>query len=100
LLAYEALDLCPREHWAAKTASGTFAHGGQLPVNLSGGVQTYNPVFCTGLIRFAEIANQVRGHAGKHQHRNARTGLAHAGSGFAMQYQAAVVFGRDQGARA
>jgi acetyl-CoA C-acetyltransferase len=100
LLAYDALGLCPRQDWATQTGNGTFASGGRLPVNLSGGVQTYNPVFCTGLIRFAEVANQVRGRAGAHQHHNARTGLAHAGSGFAMQYQAAVVFGRDQGARA
>ena len=99
LLAYEALGLCGRQDWAVRVSDGTFAHDGQLPVNLSGGVQTFNPVFCTGLIRFAEIANQVRGHAGAHQHRNARNGLAQAGSGFAMQYQSAVVFGREQGAR-
>jgi acetyl-CoA C-acetyltransferase len=96
LLAYEALGLCGRQDWAARTGDGTFARDGRLPVNLSGGVQTFNPVFCTGLIRFAEIANQVRGHAGAHQHKNARNGLAHAGSGFAMQYQAAIVFSRDR----
>jgi acetyl-CoA C-acetyltransferase len=95
LLAYEALGLCARDHWAARVADGTFAREGSLPVNLSGGVQTFNPVFCTGLIRFAEIANQVRGRAGAHQHPNARNGLAQAGSGFAMQYQAAIVLGRE-----
>ena len=100
LLAYEALGLCAREDWAARVGDGTFARGGRLPVNLSGGVQTFNPVFCTGLIRVAEIANQVRGRAGAHQQDNARNGLAQAGSGFAMQYQAAVVFGREQGAGA
>ena len=35
-------------------------------------------------------------HAGAHQHKNARNGLGHAGSGFAMQYQAAIVFSRDR----
>jgi acetyl-CoA C-acetyltransferase len=100
LLAYEALGLCARQDWAARAADGTFAREGRLPVNLSGGVQTFNPVFCTGLIRFAEIADQVRGHAGAHQHKNVRNGLAQAGSGFAMQYQAAIVLGREQGARA
>ena len=99
LLAYEALGLCGRQDWAASMKDGTFARGGRLPVNLSGGVQTFNPVFCTGLIRFAEIANQVRGHAGAHQLADARNGLAHAGSGFAMQYQAAIVLGREPGAR-
>jgi acetyl-CoA C-acetyltransferase len=100
LLAYEALGLCSRTDWASRVGDGTFARGGKLPVNLSGGVQTFNPVFCTGLVRFAEVANQVRGHAGAHQHLNARNGLAQAGSGFAMQYQAAIVFGREQGVRA
>jgi acetyl-CoA C-acetyltransferase len=95
LLAYEALSLCPPQDWAARTADGSFSRGGRLPVNLSGGVLTWNPVFCTGLIRIAEIANQVRGRAGPHQVPNARCGLAHAGSGFAMQYQAAVVLAQE-----
>jgi acetyl-CoA C-acetyltransferase len=100
LLAYEGLGLCDRHDWAARVADGTFARGGRLPVNLSGGVQTFNPVFCTGLIRFAEVANQVRGHAGAHQHPNASNGLAQAGSGFAMQYQATIVLGREPGSQA
>ncbi len=95
LLAYEALSLCARQDWAARVADGSFSQGGRLPVNLSGGVLTWNPVFCTGLIRIAEIANQVRGRAGPQQLPNARCGLAHAGSGFAMQYQAAVVLGQE-----
>ncbi|MGE0418422.1 MAG: thiolase family protein [Acetobacteraceae bacterium] len=95
LLAYEALGLANRTEWAARVADGSFAAGGRLPVNLSGGVMTFNPVFCTGMIRIAEVANQVRGKAGAHQHPNARIGLAAAGSGFAMQYQAAVILGRE-----
>jgi acetyl-CoA C-acetyltransferase len=95
LLAYEALSLCAREDWAARAADGSFARGGRLPVNLSGGVLTWNPVFCTGLIRIADVADQVRGRAGAHQLANVRCGLAHAGSGFAMQYQSAVVFARE-----
>jgi acetyl-CoA C-acetyltransferase len=95
LLAYEALSLCPRQDWVARATDGSFARGGRLPVNLSGGVLTWNPVFCNGLLRIAEIANQIRGRAGAHQLANARRGLAHAGSGFAMQYQAAVVLARE-----
>lgn len=98
LLAWEALGLAPRAEWAAAAGDGRFAKGGRLPINLSGGVITYNPVFCTGLIRIAEITNQVRGKAGGHQHPNARIGLASAGSGFAMQYQSAVILGREMGA--
>ncbi len=99
LLAYEGLSLCDRDAWSARIADGSFAAGGRLPVNLSGGVLTFNPVFCTGLIRIAEIANQVRGRAGTHQKPNVRQGLAHAGSGFAMQYQTAVVLSAAREAR-
>jgi acetyl-CoA C-acetyltransferase len=95
LLAYEALSLCPRAAWQAHATGGSFSRGGRLPINLSGGVLTWNPVFCTGLIRIAEVANQIRGRAGTHQLPHVRRGLAHAGSGFAMQYQAAVVLGRE-----
>lgn len=100
LLAYEALRLCPASEWGMHLANGRFAADGRLPVNLSGGVLGFNPVFCTGLIRIAEVANQVRGRAGRHQHPAARLGLAHAGSGFAMQYQAAILLGREREARA
>jgi acetyl-CoA C-acetyltransferase len=91
LLAYEGLSLCPRQDWLARLSEGAFTRGGRLPINVSGGVLTWNPVFCTGLIRIAEIANQVRGRAGLYQIPNARCGLAHAGSGFAMQYQTAII---------
>jgi acetyl-CoA C-acetyltransferase len=93
LIAYDALGLAPRAMIAPRMADGWFARGGRLPVNLSGGVIAFNPVFCTGLIRIAEIANQVRGRAGLHQLSGARLGLAQAGSGFAMQYQSAIVLG-------
>lgn len=95
LLAYDALSLCPRADWQARLAAGDFGRGGRLPVNLSGGVLTWNPVFCAGMIRIAEVANQIRGRAGAHQMANVRTGLAHAGSGFAMQYQSAIVLGKE-----
>jgi len=97
LLAYEALGLCQRDQWGAQVGAGKFQRDGALPVNPSGGVLTHNPVFCTGLVRITEVANQVRGRAGDHQIDNVRCGLAHAASGFAMQYQSAVVFGREQG---
>ena len=97
LLAYEGLGLCDREQWAERVRAGTFQRDGALPVNPSGGVLTHNPVFCTGLIRIAEVANQIRGRAGNHQIDNVRCGVAQAASGFAMQYQSAVVFGREKG---
>jgi acetyl-CoA C-acetyltransferase len=51
-------------------------------------------------VSIAEAANQVRGRAGNHQRRNVRRALAHAASGFAMQYNTVVALGRDRaGAR-
>jgi len=95
LLAYEGLGLAPRADWERHVTEGTFGPKGKLPVNLSGGAISLNPVYCTGLIRIAEIAQQVLGQAGPHQHRNATTGLAHAASGDAMQYNTVVVLRAD-----
>lgn len=99
LLAYEALGLAPRAEWGTCVAAGVFGPEGRLPVNLSGGALSLNPVYCTGLIRIAETANQVLGRSGRHQRAKARMGLAHAASGFAMQYNTVVVLrGGEQGA--
>jgi acetyl-CoA C-acetyltransferase len=97
LLAWEGLGLAPRETWAARLAEGVFGPQGRVPVNLSGGAIALNPVYCTGLIRIAEIARRVLGRDGG----RARLGLAHAASGFAMQYNTVVVLRRgEQGAAA
>ena len=92
LLAYQALGLAGPDQWAAVVA-GT---AGGPAINPSGGLAAINPVFCGGLVRIAEAAQQVRGQAGAHQASPARTALAHAASGPAMMYQTVVVFGRDQ----
>ena len=96
LLAYEGLGLCKREAWLDAHNSGRFARGGSLPVNPSGGALSFNPVYCAGLVSIAEAANQVRGQAGPHQREDVRRVLAHAASGFAMQYQTVVVMGSDR----
>lgn len=91
LLAYEGLRICKRDAWGKHVASGATGRGGKLPVNPSGGALSFNPVFCAGLVRMAEAANQVRGRAGSHQVPNARRALAHAASGPAMHYNTVVV---------
>jgi acetyl-CoA C-acetyltransferase len=78
LLAYEGLGICARDAWSKQVASGAYARGGKLPVNLSGGALSFNPLFCAGLVRIAEAANQVRGAAGEHQVEGAKTALAMA----------------------
>jgi acetyl-CoA C-acetyltransferase len=98
LLAYEGLRFCSRAEWSERVKAGVFGRGGRLPVNLSGGAQTNNPVFCTGLVSIAETANQILGRAGAHQCAAVDLTVAHAASGFAMQYHTVVVLGREQGA--
>lgn len=95
LVALEGLGLCAREHWSASIERGDFTRGGKLPVNLSGGAVSFNPVFCTGMMRIAEAANQTRGCAGAHQQAGVSSAVAHGASGFAMQYNTVVVFGRN-----
>jgi acetyl-CoA C-acetyltransferase len=60
------------------TDAGDTEIGGSFPVNCSGGVLSSNPIGASGLIRFAEAANQVRGAAGEHQVEGAKTALAMA----------------------
>jgi acetyl-CoA C-acetyltransferase len=95
LLALEGLGLATRGEWRDKLAE--FGPRGRLPVNLSGGVGSLNPVYCTGLIRIAEVANQIRGRVGAHQKQGVQRGLAHAASGPAMQYQTVVVLEAAKG---
>ena len=68
---------------------------GSFPVNCSGGVLSSNPIGASGLLRFAEAANQVRGAAGEHQVPGARTALAMA-YGANSQYFSMWVVGDSQ----
>jgi acetyl-CoA C-acetyltransferase len=66
--------------WKLTDADAT-ALGGDIPINPSGGVLSSNPIGASGMIRFAEVALQVRGQAGEHQVDGARVGLGHAYGG-------------------
>jgi acetyl-CoA C-acetyltransferase len=58
--------------------SGATGFGGDIPVNLSGGLQSCgHPVGATGARMVAEIFDQVTGEAGERQVEGARRGLAH-----------------------
>ncbi|HET9477058.1 MAG TPA: thiolase domain-containing protein [Dehalococcoidia bacterium] len=63
------------------TADGITAFDGDLPINPSGGVLSSNPIGASGMLRFAEAAQQVRGLAGEHQVEDARVALGHAYGG-------------------
>ena len=68
---------------------------GDLPVNMSGGVLSSNPIGASGLLRFAEAAMQVRGQAGEHQVDGARTAVGHAYGG-GSQFFAMWVVGSEK----
>ncbi len=67
---------------------------GDLPVNMSGGVLSANPIGASGMTRFAEAALQVRGRAGDHQVDGARRALGHAYGG-GSQFFAMWLVGSD-----
>jgi acetyl-CoA C-acetyltransferase len=69
---------------------------GSFPVNPSGGVLSSNPIGASGMLRFIEAANQVRGESGDYQVDGARTSLAQAYGG-AAQYFAMGVFRSEKG---
>jgi acetyl-CoA C-acetyltransferase len=82
------------EGWKLVEAGAT-AFDGDTPWNPSGGVLSSNPIGASGLIRFAEAAQQVRGVAGEHQVDGARRALGHAYGGGA-QFFAMWIVGSDK----
>jgi acetyl-CoA C-acetyltransferase len=78
-----------------RTEAGDTRLGGAFPVNASGGVLSTNPIGASGMIRFAEAAQQVRGLAGAHQVDGARRALGHAYGG-GSQFFAMYVVGRER----
>lgn len=74
----EDLGLAPPGGGVELLQSGATAFGGDIPVNLSGGLQSCgHPVGATGVRMVAEIVDQVTGRAGERQVPGARRGLAH-----------------------
>jgi acetyl-CoA C-acetyltransferase len=75
------------------TLDGTTALDGDLPINPSGGVMCTNPIGASGMIRFAEAANQVRGRCGDYQVDGARIAMGHAYGGGSQFYAMWLVGG-------
>lgn len=65
--------------------------GGDTPWNCSGGVLSSNAIGASGMIRFAEAAQQVRNEAGDHQVPGASTAMGHAYGGGAQFYAMWIV---------
>ncbi len=77
------------------THDGTTALDGSRPVNMSGGVLSSNAIGASGMVRYAEAANQVRGEAGEHQVDGAKVALGHAYGG-GSQYFSMALFGAEK----
>jgi len=91
----ENLGFAPEGEGWKMTYEGATALDGDLPVNMSGGVLSSNPIGASGMLRFAEAARQVRGSAGEHQVDGARRALGHAYGG-GSQFFAMWIVGAEK----
>ena len=77
ILHCEALGLCAAGDGGPLAESGATSLGGRIPVNVSGGLLSRgHPVAATGVAQIIELANQLRGRAGRRQVDGAKVGLA------------------------
>jgi acetyl-CoA C-acetyltransferase len=91
----ENLGFCAEGEGWKLTEEGATAFDGDIPFNPSGGVLSSNPIGASGLIRFAEVAQQVRGRCGDYQIDGARLALGHAYGG-GSQFFAMWVVGSEK----
>ena len=92
LINYEDLGLCGRGEGGQLLRDRATAAGGDIPVNLSGGLQACgHPVGATGVRVIKEIADQVIGRAEQRQVPGARRGVAHTLGGPGLASCVAVI---------
>ena len=78
ILHYENLGLCKDGEAGKLIDEGQTAHGGRIPVNVSGGLLSKgHPLGATGVANIYEVATHLRGEAGDRQVEGARLGLTH-----------------------
>ncbi|TMA31261.1 MAG: thiolase family protein [Deltaproteobacteria bacterium] len=78
VLHYENLRLCAEGEAGRLIDDDETAHGGRIPVNVSGGLLSKgHPLGATGVANIFEIVQHLRGRAGARQVEDARVGLAH-----------------------
>jgi len=76
LLTYEDLGFCGAGEAKDMIRSNTTALGGEIPVNVSGGLLSCgHPVGATGIRMVVEVADHLRNRAGKRQVKGAKVGL-------------------------
>ena len=78
IMAIEDLAFFEKGRGGPATLAGETAIGGKIPINTSGGLKACgHPVGATGIKQAVEIAEQLRGDAGKRQVEGAEVGLTH-----------------------
>ena len=78
LLHYENLGLCADGEAGRMIDAGETAHGGRVPVNVSGGLLSKgHPLGATGVAGIFEVTTHLRGAAGDRQVAGAKVGLSH-----------------------
>lgn len=78
ILHYENLGLCGDGEAGKMIDEGATALGGQVPVNVSGGLLSKgHPLGATGIANIYEVSTHLRGEAGKRQVEGARMGMTH-----------------------
>ena len=78
IMAIEDLRFFEKGRGGPATLAGETAIGGKIPINTSGGLKACgHPVGATGIKQAVEIAEQLRGDAGKRQVEGAEVGLTH-----------------------
>jgi acetyl-CoA acyltransferase len=78
ILHYENLGLCADGEAGKLIDEGQTAHGGRIPVNVSGGLLSKgHPLGATGVANVYEVATHLRGEAGDRQVAGAKVGLTH-----------------------
>ena len=92
LTLYEELGLAEPDGGPDLLRSGRTALDGDLPVNAGGGLLSRgHPVGATGCAQLVELADQLRGRAGKRQIEGARVALAENAGGWLQDDAAASV---------
>jgi acetyl-CoA C-acetyltransferase len=92
LVNYEDLGLCGRGEGGVLLESGATAAGGDIPVNISGGLQSCgHPVGATGVRMMCELTDQLLGRAGDRQVEGAKLGAAHTLGGPGVVSAVAVI---------
>jgi acetyl-CoA acetyltransferase len=91
ILQVENLLFVPPGEGGPAAERGEFTHGGRIPVNVSGGLESKgHPLSATGIGQLYELVTQLRGEAGARQVQGARHAIQENGGGLQGVEEAVV----------